>query len=56
VYKRQINPDAHARAQLHHLGQGVRIARKGWLRKEDVLNTQSVKEIEAFLAKPKAER
>lgn len=51
-----INPDAHARAQLHYLGQGVRIARKGWLRKEDVLNTRSVKEIEAFLAKPKAER
>lgn len=51
-----INPDAHARAQLHHLGQGVRIARKGWLRKEDVLNTRTVKEIEAFLAKPKAER
>lgn len=51
-----INPDAHARAQLHHLAQGVRIARKGWLRKEDVLNTRSVIEIEAFLAKPKAER
>lgn len=44
-----INPDAHARAQLHHLGQGVRIARKGWLRKEDVLNTRSVAEIERFL-------
>ena len=51
-----INPDAHARAQLHYLGQGVRIARKGWLRKEDVLNTRSVKEIEAFLEKPKRKR
>ncbi|MES2982934.1 MAG: DNA polymerase/3'-5' exonuclease PolX [Verrucomicrobiota bacterium] len=51
-----INPDAHARAQLHYLGQGVRMARKGWLRKEDVLNTRSVKEIEAFLATPKANR
>jgi DNA polymerase (family 10) len=51
-----INPDAHARAQLHYLGQGVRIARKGWLRKEDVLNTRSVKEIEVFLATPKAKR
>lgn len=51
-----INPDAHARAQLHYLGQGVRIARKGWLRKEDVLNTRTLKEIEAFLAKPKAKR
>ncbi len=51
-----INPDAHSRAALHYLGQGVKIARKGWMRKEDVLNTRSVKEIEAFLAKPKAER
>lgn len=51
-----INPDAHARAQLHYLGQGVRIARKGWLRKKDVINTRSAKEIEAFLAKPKANR
>jgi DNA polymerase (family 10) len=51
-----INPDAHARAQLHYLGQGVRIARKGWLRKEDVLNTRSVREIEAFLASSKAKR
>lgn len=51
-----INPDAHSRAALHYLGQGVRIARKGWLRREDVLNTLSVKEIEAFLAKPKGER
>jgi DNA polymerase (family 10) len=51
-----INPDAHSRAALHYLGPGVRIARKGWLRKEDVLNTRSVKEIEAFLSKPKVER
>ena len=51
-----INPDAHARAQLHYLGQGVRIARKGWLRREDVLNTRSLKDIEAFLSKPKSER
>ncbi len=51
-----INPDAHSRAQLHHLGQGVRIARKGWLRKEDVLNARSVQEIEAFLKKPKMSR
>ncbi len=51
-----INPDAHSRAALHYLGQGVKIARKGWMRKEDVLNTRSVKEIEAFLAKPKVER
>ena len=51
-----INPDAHSRAALHYLGQGVSIARKGWLRREDVLNTRSLKDIEAFLSKPKSER
>ena len=51
-----INPDAHARAQLHHIGVGTRIARKGWLRREDVLNTRSVEEVEAFLKMPKGER
>ncbi len=51
-----INPDAHSRARLHHIGPGVTIARKGWLRREDVLNTRSVSEIEKFLKKPKAKR
>ena len=51
-----INPDAHSRAQLHNIGQGVAQARKGWLRREDVLNTRSAKEIEAFLKMPKGER
>ncbi len=51
-----INPDAHSRARLHHIGPGVTIARKGWLRREDVLNTQTLKEIEAFFKKPKAKR
>ena len=51
-----INPDAHSRARLHHIRQGVAQARKGWLRREDVLNTRSVKEIEAFLKMPKGQR
>jgi DNA polymerase (family X) len=51
-----VNPDAHSRARLHHIRQGVAQARKGWLRREDVLNTRSVKEIEAFLKTPKAKR
>ncbi|MEK6231913.1 MAG: DNA polymerase/3'-5' exonuclease PolX [Luteolibacter sp.] len=51
-----INPDAHSRAQLHNIRQGVAQARKGWLRREDVLNTRSAKEIEAFLMMPKGER
>jgi DNA polymerase (family 10) len=51
-----INPDAHSRDQLHHLGTGVRVARKGWLRREDVLNTRSASEIEVFLKTPKGKR
>lgn len=51
-----INPDAHSRVRLHYLGVGVRIARKGWLRREDVLNTRAVREVEEFLRKPKGER
>ena len=51
-----INPDAHSTARLHHLGLGVRLARKGWLRKDDVFNTRSVAEIEKFLKTPKAKR
>ncbi len=51
-----INPDAHSTARIHHVGLGVRIARKGWLRREDVFNTRSVREVEAFLKTPKAKR
>jgi DNA polymerase (family 10) len=51
-----INPDAHSRDALHHLGIGVRVARKGWLRREDVLNTLSVGDVEAFLNTPKFQR
>jgi DNA polymerase (family 10) len=51
-----INPDAHSTAGLHHLGLGIRLARKGWLRKQDVLNTRSTAEIEAFLSTPKSQR
>jgi DNA polymerase (family 10) len=51
-----VNPDAHSRARLHHIKQGVAQVRKGWLRKEDVFNTRSVKEVEAFLKMPKGER
>ena len=51
-----INPDAHSTARLHHIGLGVRVARKGWLRREDVLNTRPTAEIEAFLRTPKHQR
>ncbi len=51
-----INPDAHSVARLHHIGLGIRLARKGWLRKDDVFNTRPVKEVERFLKTPKAKR
>ena len=51
-----INPDAHSTQGLHHLGLGVRLARKGWLSRQDVFNTRSVGEVEAFLKTPKAKR
>ncbi|MEM7791816.1 MAG: DNA polymerase/3'-5' exonuclease PolX, partial [Verrucomicrobiota bacterium] len=35
-----INPDAHQTAGLVHFEAGVNIARKGWLKKEQVLNTR----------------
>jgi len=34
-----INPDAHAVSGLATVWYGVNVARKGWLRREDVLNT-----------------
>lgn len=37
-----INPDAHDTAGLAYLRAGVRIARKGWLTKEQVFNTGSL--------------
>jgi DNA polymerase (family X) len=51
-----INPDAHHIDGLHHLGLGVRVARKGWLRKQDVVNTLSLDAMCRFLSTPKALR
>ncbi|WP_411827395.1 DNA polymerase/3'-5' exonuclease PolX [Luteolibacter sp. AS25] len=51
-----INPDAHSRERIHHVGVGVKVARKGWLRREDILNTKSADEISNFLKSPKGER
>jgi DNA polymerase (family 10) len=46
-----INPDAHSIDGISDIFYGIGIARKGWLRKQDVLNTKSVKEIEKWFAK-----
>jgi DNA polymerase (family 10) len=51
-----INPDAHKTEQLQFLHFGVRLARKGWLRREDVINAMSVEKITNWLKQPKEKR
>jgi DNA polymerase (family 10) len=43
-----VNPDAHALAGLDDMRYGIGVARKGWLRREDVLNTLTSEEIQAY--------
>jgi DNA polymerase (family 10) len=50
-----INPDAHVADGLDVIPYGVGIARKGWLRAEDVLNTLSAEDmVKWFKARRKA--
>jgi DNA polymerase (family X) len=51
-----INPDAHTTQGLHNLGLGIRLARKGWLCREDVLNTRPLTDLLSFLNTPKVQR
>ena len=46
-----INPDAHDIEQLAFAAHGVRIARKGWLTPEQVLNTRSLPEVLPWLGR-----
>jgi DNA polymerase (family 10) len=46
-----INPDAHDIDQLAFAAHGVRIARKGWLTPEQVLNTRSLPEVLSWLGR-----
>jgi DNA polymerase (family 10) len=47
--KCSINPDAHSTRGLEDIFYGVRIARKGWLTKEDVINCLPLGKIEDAL-------
>ncbi len=40
-----INTDAHSPSQLDFMGYGVGIARRGWLEKKNVLNTQPLSKL-----------
>jgi DNA polymerase (family 10) len=51
-----ICPDAHSPGGLRNIRYGVGIARKGWLTKEDVLNTRDADEILDFFANQRATR
>jgi len=46
-----INTDSHHIDHLAHMPYGVKIARRGWLTKADVLNTYSLKNLEKILKK-----
>lgn len=47
--KCSINPDAHHVDHIQFIAFGVRLARKGWLRKEDVINTMNLSQVEEYL-------
>jgi DNA polymerase (family X) len=46
-----INTDAHSVHHLEFLKAGVHMARKGWLEKKHILNTQPLSQIKQFLKK-----
>ena len=43
-----VDPDAHTLAGIDDMRYGIGIARKGWLRPTDVLNTMDVEALQAF--------
>ena len=44
-----INPDAHQTSHLRFLDLGVTLARKGWLRAQDVVNTRTLSALRKLL-------
>ncbi|KPJ85223.1 hypothetical protein AMJ57_03870 [Parcubacteria bacterium SG8_24] len=51
-----IDTDAHAPEHLRYLDFGVAVARRGWARRRDVLNTRPLKSLLNWLKKPKDKR
>ncbi len=45
-----VDPDAHTLAGIDDMRYGIGIARKGWLRPADVLNTMDVEALQAFFS------
>jgi DNA polymerase (family 10) len=48
-----INPDAHSTEGVALTRFGVDVARRGWLRKEDVFNTKTAADVAAVFKRPK---
>jgi DNA polymerase (family 10) len=46
-----INPDAHTTGEIAYFRYGVGVARKGWLTKDDVLNTRRAADVKAAFRK-----
>lgn len=46
-----INPDAHATTEIGLFRYGVDVARRGWLEKKDVFNTQTLTQVRKALGK-----
>lgn len=49
--KCSINPDAHSVADLLYYKAGVNVARKGWLQKENIINTYPLNKVHDYLQK-----
>jgi DNA polymerase (family 10) len=45
-----INPDAHSTGDLENLEYGINVARRAWLTKDDVFNTQTLGQVSKALA------
>ncbi len=54
--KCSINPDAHSTAGLSAVKTGINSARKGWLTRDDVVNTLPLAKVEAWLAGKRGRR
>ncbi len=46
-----INSDAHSVSEMKNINLGIATARRGWTRKEDVINTTNIKSLKKVLGK-----
>jgi DNA polymerase (family 10) len=46
-----INPDAHSKGDLDYLEYGINVARRAWLTKDDVFNTQTLAQVSKYFSR-----